>query len=67
MATISSETNDSLKKQIDDATSDPDGIAGTVYCAVNREGKLIFEHASGKVGKGMDKPMDKDSVFWIAR
>lgn len=48
-------------------TDDQDaGAPGIVYCAVNKKGDLVFEHASGKVGKGLDKDMSSDSVFWIA-
>jgi len=47
-------------------TSNPDGAAGIVYCAVNKKGELVFEHASGKKGIGSDEKMDSDTVFWIA-
>lgn len=57
---------DGLKKEIDKVTSDPDGAGGIVYCAVNKNGDLVFEHASGKLGKGKDEPMTSDTVFWIA-
>jgi CubicO group peptidase (beta-lactamase class C family) len=66
MATVKADAIDGLKKQVDDVTSNPDGAAGIVYCAVNKKGNLVFEHASGKVGKGSDKPMTMDTVFWIA-
>ena len=65
MAKISSKVAGDLKQQIDDVTKDPEGIPGTVYCAVNKEGDLIFEHASGEAGIGKGK-MTMDSVFWIA-
>ena len=67
MATIKASEVDSLKKQIDDVTNDPTGIPGTVYCAVNAKGELIFQHASGNRGLGKQEPMTMDSVFWIAR
>ena len=66
MATIKANAIDGLKKQVDDVTSNPDGAAGVVYCAVNKKGELVFQHASGKLGKGIDKPMTMDTVFWIA-
>ena len=66
MAQISEKTITSLKERIDAATSEEDGIPGVVYCAVNKNGDLIFEHASGKVGAGRKEPMTMDSVFWIA-
>ena len=66
MATIKADAIAGLKKQVDDVTSDPDGAAGIVYCAVNKKGELVFEHASGKKGKGSDEDMNTDTVFWIA-
>jgi CubicO group peptidase (beta-lactamase class C family) len=66
MATIQAEAVNDLKSQIDAVTKDPEGIPGTVYCAVNRKGELIFQHASGKVGVGQSKDMSLDTVFWIA-
>jgi len=65
MATISSQVASSLKQQIDEVTKDPTGIPGTVYCAVNKSGEVIFKHASGLTGIGKS-PMTLDTVFWIA-
>jgi CubicO group peptidase (beta-lactamase class C family) len=66
MAKLSSEAVSALKEKIDAVTADADGIPGVVYCAVNKDGDLLFEHASGKVGVGIEKDMDMDTVFWIA-
>lgn len=66
MAKISSEAVTALKDRIDAVTADADGIPGVVYCAVNREGELLFEHASGKVGVGRERDVDAETVFWIA-
>jgi Beta-lactamase len=66
MATISTKVVDDLKQQIDAVTADPEGIPGTVYCAVNKNGDLIFQHASGVIGKGKQEKMSMDTVFWIA-
>ena len=66
MAKISSQVVNDLKKQIDQVTGDAEGIPGCVYCAVNKDGDLILEHASGKVGAGKSEPMTMDTVFWIA-
>lgn len=54
-----------LKQQIDAVTADPDGVPGMVCCAVNRDGDLFFQHASGETGIGKSK-MTMDTVFWIA-
>ena len=66
MATIEASAINGLKNEIDKVTSDPDGAGGIVYCAVNKNGDLVFEHASGKLGKGRPEPMTEDTVFWIA-
>jgi hypothetical protein len=57
MVTIELSAISGLKSQIDKVTSDPDGAGGIVYCAVNKNGDLIFEHASGKLGKGRPEPV----------
>jgi CubicO group peptidase (beta-lactamase class C family) len=66
MAKLSSQAVASLKDRIDAVTADPEGIPGVVYCAVNKDGDLLFEHASGKVGVGKEGNVDMDTVFWIA-
>lgn len=66
MSTISSDSVTTLKAKIDAATADPTGIPGVVYCAVNRKGDLVFEHASGKVGVGRERDIDLETVFWTA-
>lgn len=66
MAKVSSQAVNALKDRIDAVTADTDGIPGVVYCAVNKEGDLLFEHASGKVGIGKERDMDMETVFWIA-
>jgi CubicO group peptidase (beta-lactamase class C family) len=66
MATIEASAINGLKKEIDNLTNLPDGAGGIIFCAVNKSGDLIFEHASGKLGKGKEAPMTMDSVFWIA-
>ena len=66
MAKIKASAVDDLKSQIDAVTNDPDGAPGVVYAAVNKNGDIIFEHASGKIGSGKGDSMTMDSVFWIA-
>ncbi|KIX96886.1 uncharacterized protein Z520_07606 [Fonsecaea multimorphosa CBS 102226] len=66
MAKIAAEAVPQLKSQIDALTSDPDGAPGVVFAAVNKQGEIIFEHASGKVGHGKSQPMTMNNVFWIA-
>lgn len=66
MARIASSAIPNLKSQIDAVTADPTGAPGLVFTAVNKNGEIIFEHASGKVGVGKDEDMSMDSIFWIA-
>jgi CubicO group peptidase (beta-lactamase class C family) len=66
MAKVQSAAVPQLQQTIDDVTAAEDGVPGMVFAAVNKEGDIIFEHASGKVGAGREEPMTKDSVFWIA-
>jgi CubicO group peptidase (beta-lactamase class C family) len=66
MAKISSQALSGLREKIDGVTADAEGIPGLVFCAVNKDGDLLFEHASGKVGVGQERDVDMDTVFWIA-
>lgn len=66
MVSISSQEADSLKAKIDGVTQEKDGLPGVVFCAVNKDGELIFNHASGKIGLGQEEDMTSDAVFWIA-
>lgn len=67
MAKIKTSAVDELKAQIDAVTSQPEeNAAGIVYVAVNKQGEMIFEHASGKAGLGVDEDMTLDHSFWIA-
>lgn len=66
MAKVASSAIPELKSQIDAVTSDPEGAPGVVFAAVNKNGDIMFEHASGKTGVGKSEEMTMDSVFWIA-
>ncbi|KAH8700190.1 beta-lactamase family protein [Talaromyces proteolyticus] len=57
----------SLRQHLDKATSGTSpAVAGLVYSAVNRDGEIIFNHASGAKGLGIADPMTLDTVFWMA-
>ncbi|EED20888.1 esterase, putative [Talaromyces stipitatus ATCC 10500] len=62
----------SLRRLLDNTTSSTkDPVAGLVYCAVNRDGDLIFNHASGSrsyssPSKTENNPMTLDTIFWMA-
>ncbi|CRG90093.1 putative protein Rv1367c/MT1414 [Talaromyces islandicus] len=57
----------SLRQHLDNTTASPTpAVAGLVYSAVNRNGDIIFNHASGAKGLGIADPMTVDTVFWMA-
>ncbi|KAM3085963.1 hypothetical protein ACMFMG_003013 [Clarireedia jacksonii] len=67
MSSISTQTVDNLKQTLQNACKDPEkGIPGATVVVVNRNGKELFAHASGKKGISSDEDMTLDSVFWIA-
>jgi CubicO group peptidase (beta-lactamase class C family) len=66
MAKIQSAAIGALQKVLDDATSGDDAVPGLIFAATNRDGDIIFEHASGKIGAGRSEPMTTDNVVWIA-
>lgn len=51
---------------MDNVTADPHKIPGCVAVVVDRAGKTLFSHASGKKGIGTKEPMTLDDIFWIA-
>ncbi|KAB8206403.1 beta-lactamase family protein [Aspergillus parasiticus] len=64
---LSQETASALRGRLDATTSGPSPrIPGLVYCAVDRDGDVFFNHASGKRGIDCPDPMSLDTVFWIA-
>ncbi|KAI4112447.1 MAG: hypothetical protein LQ345_006405 [Seirophora villosa] len=50
----------------DEVTAVRDRIPGCVFVVVNKDGKTIFEHASGKRGADTEEAMTLDSTTWIA-
>lgn len=64
---ISADLAANLRQQIDAHTStSPPRIAGCIYAIVNRDGRLVFSHASGARGLGRAEPMTFDTIFWMA-
>ncbi|KAH8431071.1 serine hydrolase domain-containing protein [Aspergillus melleus] len=68
MATrFSSDTAVAMQKVLDQATSGASpSIPGLIYCSINRDGDMLFQHASGRRGLDIDQPMSLDTVFWMA-
>lgn len=44
-----------------------DGSPGLVFCAVDKSGQILAQHAAGNIGVESKEPMDQnDTIFWIA-
>jgi len=66
-APLSADTAADLRKFIDEKTTGPTpSIPGVIYQAVNRDGKILFNHASGFRGLGHAEPMTLETTFWLA-
>ena len=63
---LSTTASDGIRQIMDESTSDINKIPGCVAVVVDKSGKTIFQHASGKRGADTKAPMTLDSVFWIA-
>ena len=55
-----------IQRMMDTTTADPNKIPGCVAVVVDRDGKTLFQGASGKRGVDSKEPMTLDTVFWIA-
>ena len=55
-----------IAKSMDEVTADPNRIPGCVAVVVDRFGRTLFSHASGKRGVDTTEPMTLETVFWIA-
>ena len=63
---LSPSASDGIRKLMDETTSDANKIPGCVAVVVDKSGKILFQHASGKRGAESKAPMTLDNVFWIA-
>jgi len=64
---LSAQADETIKRSLDAVTSNPgSGIPGLVFVSVDRNGKTLAAHASGKRAPSSDDPMTLDTVFWIA-
>lgn len=56
-----------VQASLDGTTSNREnGVSGLVFVAMDRNGEVISANASGTKGLNNKKPMDMDTVFWIA-
>jgi CubicO group peptidase (beta-lactamase class C family) len=63
---LSDSAKNGIAKSMDEVTADPNKIPGCVAVVVDRNGRTIFSHASGKKGLDSPEPMTLETVFWIA-
>ncbi|KAK4628592.1 Acyltransferase calJ [Fulvia fulva] len=66
---VNAKAQKACQESLDSVTGDPStGIAGLVFVAIDKNGEQIAACPSGKkgIGSGSSKPMDMDTVFWIA-
>ena len=63
--TLSESAAADIRKTIDGVTSDPNRIPGCVMVVVGKDGKPIFQHASGTRGVETKDPMTLDTIFSI--
>lgn len=64
---ISAKATETIKSSLDGVTSNPEnGLQGLVFVSVDKNGKTLAAHASGKRGLLSKDPMTLDTVFWIA-
>lgn len=64
---ISAQATETIKSSLDSVTSDPkSGLQGLVFVSVDKSGKTLASHASGKRALNSDDLMTMDTVFWIA-
>ena len=63
---VNQKAQEAVEKSLDGVTGDKStGVAGLVFVAVDKNGKNIAAHASGKIGMGSKEPMTLDTVFSI--
>lgn len=65
---VSTQAQKNVQTSLDSVTSNAKetGVAGMVFIAVDKNGDHIVANASGNRGLNTKKPMDLDTVFWIA-
>lgn len=64
--TLSEEISHQISNAMNDVTNDPHKIPGCVAVVVDKRGRVLFQHASGKRGIDTRQPMTLETVFWIA-
>ena len=63
----SASVHDDVQTILDGVTKDPKTkVPGLVFVAIDKNGDFITQNASGHTGLDSKKPMDSDTVFWIA-
>ena len=65
MAPLSAAAQQKVQSALDAGTKDT-GVPGMAFFAVDKNGEYLTKQASGKAGPLQDRPIDEESVFWIA-
>jgi CubicO group peptidase (beta-lactamase class C family) len=67
MTSESEATHKAVQATLDGVTSNPEtGVAGLVFAAINKDGKVLTANASGNRGLDTKEPMTLETTFWIA-
>lgn len=67
MSSESEATHKAVQATLDGVTSNPEtGVAGLVFAAINKDGKVLTANASGNRGLETKEPMTLETTFWIA-
>lgn len=60
-------TDQQIKQSLDSVTSNSkSGVPGLVFASIDKNGEMLTQQASGRLGLDSDEPMTLDTVFWIA-
>lgn len=66
MPSLSSKAKETIQSTLEAACTKESGVPGLVFCAIDKKGTFLTEHAVGKHGLEVEQPMTLDSTFYIA-
>lgn len=65
MAPLSAAAQQKVQSLLDVGTNNT-GVPGIAFVAVDKNGEYLTKQASGKIGPVQNRPVNEDTVFWIA-
>ena len=65
MPKISEAGQQQVQSALDGATKNT-GVPGLAFVAIDKNGELLAQQHAGNLGPQSSKPVNEDSVFWIA-